>query len=84
MIWEKIIKKDETVKELVHHALQLQYISRPEDFKESYTIEDIDEFIDAVKKELRYRIYRGNLMEFDEKYAKDAIKLLEQAKERLQ
>lgn len=84
MNWESIIKKEKTVKELVHNALQLQYISTSEDYKESYTIEDIDEIIDAVKKELRYRIDVGNLMEFDEKYAKEAIKLLEQAKERLE
>jgi hypothetical protein len=83
MSWESIIKKDETVKELVHNALQLQPYFRPEDFKESYTIEDIDEFIDAVKKELRYRM-QDKIMQFEIDYAKDAIKLLEQAKERLQ
>jgi len=83
MSWESIIKKDKTVKELVHNALQLQPYFRPENFKESYTIEDIDKFIKFVKDMLNYKM-QDKIKAFEIDYAKDAIKLLEQAKERLQ
>ena len=83
MNWEDIIKKDETVKELVHNALRLQPYFRPENFKESYTLEDIDKFIKFVKDMLNYKM-QDKIMQFEIDYAKDAIKLLEQAKEKLQ
>ena len=83
MSWENIIKKDETVKELVHNALQLQPYFRPEDFKESYTIEEVEEYIKFVKDMLNYKM-QDKIKAFEIDYAKDAIKLLEQAKEKLQ
>jgi hypothetical protein len=83
MSWESIIKKDKTVKELVHNALQLQPYFRPEDFKESYTIEEVEEYIKFVKDMLNYKM-QDKIKAFEIDYAKDAIKLLEQAKEKLQ
>ena len=83
MSWEDVIKKDKTVKELVHNALQLQPYFRPENFKESYTIEDVDKFIKFVKDMLNYKM-QDKIKAFEIDYAKDAIKLLEQAKEKLQ
>jgi hypothetical protein len=83
MSWEKIIKKGETVKELVYHALQLQPYFRPKDFKESYTIEEVEEYIKSVKDMLNYRM-QDKIKQFEIDYAKEAIEYLERAKERLQ
>lgn len=75
MSWENIIKKDKTVKELVHNALQLQPYFRPENFKESYTIEDIDKFIKFVKDMLNYKM-QDKIKAFEIDYAKESIKIL--------
>ena len=77
MSWRDILK-NESVKKLVHDALGLHphaYL----DYKDNYTLEEIEELASIYKEEIK----RDGLMEFEVKYLKEAMRLLERAKEML-
>tara|TARA_R100000479_G_scaffold90446_1_gene44432 strand:+ start:991 stop:1341 length:351 start_codon:yes stop_codon:yes gene_type:complete len=77
MGWRDILK-NESVKKLVHDALALHPVAYL-DYKDNYTLEEIEELASIYKEELK----RDRLDEFDVDYLNEGIRLLERAKEML-